>query len=155
MFGKVRHHGRRRGNQGRLNFGIVKLNATLEKRLDTLQTVIGQEDMEAFMASTELTPETLKKELVGFSLLDTIFYCGENTKMMLLEYITLEGILATRLCEFYSFRRAKMSGNILMYAWSHRDRPGGIRSYRLERVVSVTPTLIPYEPRWDVEILNP
>lgn len=143
---------RRRGYQGRHNFGITKLTNVDASRHDNIKEMIGEDAYQEIVTPQELSNAIM--EATGYmTVVDKLFWCGDNYRLAMLEYIDEKGRLATRLIEYYSFRRST-AGNILMYAWSHRETPGGIRSYRLDRIVSVLPTMLPYEPRWPVEIIT-
>lgn len=141
----------RRGYQGRFNFGMAKLNREDARRQDTITEMIGEDAYQELVTPHELTTDILVD--TGFmTVIDKVFWCGQNYRLALLEYIDEKGRLSTRMIEYYSFRRT-MAGNILMYAWSHKDQPSDIRSFRLDRIISVTPTLLPYTPRFEVEII--
>lgn len=141
----------RRGYQGRFNFGIAKLNREDARRQDAITEMIGEDAYQELITPHDLTSDVLAD--TGYmTVIDKAFYCGQNFRLALLEYIDEKGRLSTRMIEYYSFRRTS-AGYILLYGFSYKEPPGGIRSFRLDRIVSLTPTMIPFTPRWEVEII--
>lgn len=151
--GRVYFEGGKAGYGYRYNFGRTKLDNIEQERFDRLPELVGQDAMDALFLTPELTPEQLKADTSYMTIVETFFWCGDNLRMALLEYVDAEGRLASRFIEYYSFRRT-LVGNIIVFGWSHREKPGGLRSYRLDRVITVQPTLLPYEPKWPVEIFQ-
>ena len=59
---------------------------------------------------------------------------------------------AIRLIEPYSFRR--FGNNIILYAYErvrNGERTSKLKSYSIEKIDAVTPSYLPFNPRWPVE----
>lgn len=140
-----RRSGKRAGTRQRDNFGKAMLYRKSQERLlaspENLNDPVARSVLEALpLSSPHILEDDSWKNPV-----DTLLWCGENLKMALLEYITEEGILGVRLIFFLSFKKTS-KGDILIYAMSQKHNPEKLRSYRLDRVVTITPTIISGTP---------
>ena len=79
--------------------------------------------------------------------LETIRYAGANRLKVELDYRAEQGRQGPRIVEPYSLRRT-MDGNLLLYVVNDYGQP---RSYRVDRIVGVRPTDIPFRPQFVVE----
>jgi hypothetical protein len=77
--------------------------------------------------------------------------CSEaKPKLVMLDYIRLNGGHRTRLVEPYSYRFKASTGRTYFYGWNVEE--GGIRSYIADRVQGARKTDKPFTPRFLVEI---
>ena len=144
----------RHGGDQRTNFGKPFLERAEKTQEQRLIAYLSDDDFSLVNTRATIAPDHILQEDPPLAtLIDTFLYCGEHLVLGLLEYIDAERKMASRFCECYSFRKSS-KGDVLVYCWSHRDDPGGIRSYRFDRVISLTPTILPYRPRYTVELFT-
>jgi predicted nucleotidyltransferase component of viral defense system len=79
--------------------------------------------------------------------IETIRYAGANRLKVEIDYQAAEGRSGPRVVEPYSLRQTQ-DGNLVLFVVNDR---GQLRSYRVDRIVSVRATAIPFRPRFVVE----
>lgn len=88
-------------------------------------------------------------EHVGGSEAETISYAGGARKLVQFDYQREDDSVWAYFVEPYSFRRSSV-GDVLLYGYDVHE--GAIKSFRLDRMSSVHPLDISFEPRWSVEL---
>jgi predicted nucleotidyltransferase component of viral defense system len=81
--------------------------------------------------------------------LEIIRFAAANRLCVNLEYRDERGCIGKRVIEPYSLRRTQ-EGNILLYAV--KTERGEPRAYRVDRIVGIEVTNIPFTPRYQVEL---
>lgn len=137
----------------RYNFGRPLLDKRADERMERLQQFVGKETLDNVLSQPDgVVPESILREQSAWTLLDTILWCGRHHKMMLLEYIDADYNLTVRFAGYLSFRRT-LAGEILMFAQSYKNGPEPeLRSFRLDRIVTVVNTILPYDNLWPIEL---
>lgn len=134
----------------RTNFGKPLLEKRAQERLLASNENLNDVIRESVLEMLPVTNEQILEDNTYMNVIDSLQWCGLNKRLGLLEYITEEQEFGTRFIEFYSFRKT-LAGNILVYGWSIKSNE--IRSYRLDRVITFTPTRLPFDPRYEIEIM--
>lgn len=94
---------------------------------------------------TSIAPVSLNNN----PLVETLLECGYGQVMALLEYVDGRNFFASRFIEFYGFKRSK-AGDPLIVGWSAKSQD--MRTYRFDRVVGVSSTIIPYKARYPINL---
>jgi predicted nucleotidyltransferase component of viral defense system len=79
--------------------------------------------------------------------LETIRYAGANRLMVEIDYRAERGRQGPRIVEPYSLRQTQ-DGNLVLFVVNDH---GQLRSYRVDRIVGVRPTAMPFTPQFVVE----
>jgi len=80
--------------------------------------------------------------------LEPIRFAGVNLLCIEIDYRKLNCERTHRLVEPYSFRRT-LNGQIILYAHDRNRR--ALRSFRVDRILGITVTSVPFRPRYRVE----
>lgn len=137
----------RKGKRRSANSSTIETVA--KDRIIANQQNLSDSVREQVLQAIPITSPFLLDDSSYLTIVETFKEAGKNQKLVLLEYITAEQEFGVRLVEFYSTRRT-LAGNILVYGWSYKSN--AIRSYRLDRVVSVMLTRVSFEARWPIEL---
>jgi len=79
--------------------------------------------------------------------MELLRYAGANRLLVDVDYRAETGRQGVRRVEPYSLRRTQ-EGNLVLFVVNER---GGLRSYRVDRIVGIRPTHVPFTPRFRVE----
>lgn len=75
---------------------------------------------------------------------------GDKQRLVMLDYVRLNGGRRTRLIEAYSYRYKPSKNRSYLYGWNVEE--GGIRSYIVDRIKGARITDKPFKPRFMVEV---
>lgn len=79
--------------------------------------------------------------------LELLRYAGVNRLKVDIDYRAEQGRQGPRRVEPYSLRRTQ-DGNLVLFVVNDH---GQLRSYRVDRIASIRPTIVPFRPRYQIE----
>jgi predicted DNA-binding transcriptional regulator YafY len=114
----------------------------LEGRLSAVQLPRAQHgDLDTWQAPAAITSWRQRVPL------ELLRYAGANRLKVDIDYRAEQGRQGARRVEPYSLRRTKEGHLVLFVA----NDSGELRSYRVDRIVGIRPTAVPFKPRYRVE----
>lgn len=120
-----------------MNIKRMSLSELARKRISSQGT-----GLDSQKNSSVNSPKQIKVDSSHFTIVEVLQICEKKNVLCLIEYVNLEDKVSSRFIQFYGLRTAKKGGTLIV-GKSYRTRKDGIRTFRLERVLTAQMTLLP------------